>query len=133
MKKRREGGTKQMHFNPVKAIIEQRKSACSSFQFQLKGTLGMENLIPLSTACGMFKLLTQSMLILTAKGNDCQMPPFQQPFQSKAGSLPRGSLNTPSRAGIELTRYVKFAMDLPSLTEITVEVGTVTAAHGSSV
>lgn len=45
-----------MHFNSVKAIIEQRKFACSSLQFQLKVTLGMENLIPLSTACGMFEL-----------------------------------------------------------------------------
>lgn len=55
------GGRKKqancIFFNSIKAIIKQWKSACSSLQFQLKVTLGMENSIPLSTACGMFKLL----------------------------------------------------------------------------
>jgi len=44
-------------FSSIKAAVQQWKPAHSSLQFQLKVTLGMENLIPLSTACGMFKLL----------------------------------------------------------------------------
>lgn len=57
--KEKQGRKKQANifFNSIKAVVKQWKPARSPLQFQLRVTLGMENLIPLSTACGMFKLL----------------------------------------------------------------------------